>query len=84
MRSSNYLRQAKRRQNRTSSNQELNYMCNDKVVGKLSLANLMDTTLTCVERWIRDGMPVEQRGDQMHDWVFDLTEVKNWQLNQDD
>lgn len=81
MRSSNYLRQAKRRQNKSITNDQVGFMPNDQVVGKETLANLMDVTMTSVERWIRDGMPVEQRGDQLHDWVFDLSEVKRWRAS---
>lgn len=84
MRNSNYLRQAKRRQNRTTHEEALSYTPKDKVVGKASLANLMDVTITSVERWIRNGMPVEQRGDPLHDWIFDLTKVKNWHLAEKD
>lgn len=78
MRSSNYLRQAKRRQNRVEIGNHFGYSGDDKVCGKDSLASVMDVTITTVERWIRDGMPVEQRGDQTHEWIFDLGEVKAW------
>lgn len=78
MRSSNYLRQAKRRQNRTDVGGQLGYSPEDKICGKDSLASIMDVTITTVERWIRDGMPVAQRGDHTHDWIFELGEVKSW------
>lgn len=78
MRSSNYLRQAKRRQNRSEINQQFGFSPDDKIVGKDSLASVMDVTITTIERWIRDGMPVEQRGDQTHDWIFDFAQVKHW------
>lgn len=78
MRSSNYLRQAKRRQNRSIVDDQVGCMPNDRIVGKDTLANLMDVTVTSIERWIRDGMPVEQRGDQYHEWIFDLSAVKQW------
>ncbi len=78
MRSSNYLRQAKRRQNRGVDSDNIGFMPNDKIVGKETLASLMDATVTSVERWIRDGMPVAQRGDNLQDWVFDLPAVKKW------
>ncbi|MET1255216.1 terminase small subunit [Aliikangiella maris] len=82
MRSSNFLRQSKRRQNRSFVSHSSDFHIDDKVIGKDTLANLMDVTVTCVERWIRDGMPVEQRGDQFHDWVFDLAMVQQWQETQ--
>ncbi|WP_444995913.1 hypothetical protein [Aliikangiella sp. IMCC44359] len=82
MRSSNYLRQSKRRQNRSVINQHQDFRVDDKVIGKDTLASLMDVTVTSVERWIRDGMPVEQRGDYINEWVFDLADVKQWHLNQ--
>ena len=78
MRSSNYLRQAKRRQNRTEVNHQLGFSPDDKIVGKDSLASVMDVTITTIERWIRDGMPVEQRGDSTHEWMFDFSQVKQW------
>ncbi len=78
MKSSNYLRQAKRRHNRTNETESWHYSAEDKIVGKDSLASLMDETVTNVELWIRQGMPVEQRGDQLHDWIFNLIEVNNW------
>ena len=84
MRSSNYLRQAKRRQNRAIVDEPLGYSANDQVVGKDTLASLLDVSLTSVERWIRDGMPVTQRGDQFQDWMFDMSEVKHWRSIQVD
>ena len=84
MRSSNYLRQAKRRQTRPTENDNFGFTPNDKVLGKDSLASIMDVTITTVERWIRAEMPVEQRGDQLHDWIFDLATVKHWRSSIDD
>ncbi len=81
MRNSNYLRQGKRRQNKTFSDSEVGFMPNDKIVGKETLANLLDVSVTNIECWIRDGMPIEQRGDDLHDWIFNLTEVKSWQTS---
>jgi len=81
MRSSNYLRQAKRRQNRPNNTNQWDYTPNDKVIGKDSLASIMDVTITTVERWIRDEMPIEQRGDQLHDWIFNLSNVKAWRAS---
>jgi hypothetical protein len=78
MRSSNYLRQAKRRHNRTTDSEHWHYSPEDKIVGKDSLAELLDVTITHIERLIKEGMPVEQRGDQLHDWIFNLVEVNNW------
>ena len=63
MRSSNYLRQAKRRHNKSIVDDSTVFTSNDQIIGKDTLASLMDVTITSVERWIRDGMPVEQRGD---------------------
>lgn len=78
MRSSNYLRQAKRRHNKSIVDDSAVFTSNDQIIGKDTLANLMDVTITSVERWIRDGMPVEQRGDQYQEWIFDLAQVKKW------
>lgn len=81
MRSSNFLRRGKRSQNRTIVDASIGYSSQDQVVGKDTLASLLDVTITSVERWIRDGMPVEQRGDQYHDWIFNLSDVKNWRAS---
>lgn len=78
MRNSNYLRQGKRRQNKAFAENEVGFMANDEIVGKDTLAGLLEVTVTQVERWIRDGMPFEQRGDNLHDWVFNLQKVKHW------
>jgi len=78
MRSSNYLRRAKRTQNRTSIDTTSHFTSNDQVVGKDTLASMMDVTITSVERWIRDDMPVEQRGTQIQEWIFNLNDVKQW------
>ncbi len=81
MRSSNYLRRAKRTQNRTSVENSSFFSSNDQIVGKDTLASMMDVTITSVERWIRDGMPVEQRGSQVEEWIFNLNDVKHWKNN---
>ena len=78
MRSSNYLRRAKRSQNKVSIDSEALFTSNDQIVGKDTLASLMDVTITSVERWIRDGMPVEQRGSEIQEWIFNLNDVKQW------
>ena len=81
MRSSNYLRQSKRRQSKPIEDISTVFTSNDVVVGKDTLASLMDVTVTTVERWIRDEMPVEQGGDHLHDWIFNLNNVKTWKQN---
>jgi hypothetical protein len=78
MKSSNYLRQSKRRHSKSIVGASTIITGEDKIIGKETLASLMDVTLTSIERWIRDGMPVEQQGDQLADWVFNLKEVKTW------
>ena len=81
MRSSNYLRQAKRRHNQSIVDDTMVFSSNDQIIGKDTLASLMGVTITSVERWIRDGMPVEQRGDQYKDWIFNLNLVKQWKAD---
>ncbi len=78
MRSSNYLRRAKRTQNRNSIDTNALFTSSDQVVGKDTLASIMDVTMTSVERWIHDGMPAEQRGSQTQEWIFNLNDVRNW------
>ncbi len=81
MRNSNYLRQAKRRHNKSIVDESAVYTTDDQIIGKDTLASIMDVTITSIERWIRDGMPVEQRGDQFEDWIFDLGQVKRWKAD---
>jgi len=64
MRTSNYLRKTKRRFSKPVVDTSAIFTSNDQVIGN--------------ERWIRDGMPVEQRGDQLSDWIFNLGNVKHW------
>jgi len=78
MRTSNYLRKTKRRFSKPVVDTSAIFTSNDQVIGKDTLASLMETSVTSVERWIRDGMPVEQRGDQLSDWIFNLGNVKHW------
>ena len=78
MRNSNYLRQSKRRHSRSIADTAMIFSDEDKIVGKDTLASIMDVNLTSIERWIRDGMPVEQRGDQLREWVFNLKAIKTW------
>lgn len=81
MRNSNYLRQGKRRHNKSIVDDSAVFTSNDQIIGKDTLASLMDVTITSVERWIRDSMPVEQRGDQYKEWIFNLTAVKQWKAD---
>lgn len=84
MRSSNYLRQAKRRHTKTIIDESVVYSGEDQIVGKDTLASMMDVTITCVERWIRDGMPIVQRGDQYMEWIFELSKVRLWRTDNSD
>ncbi len=81
MRSSNYLRQAKRRHNKSIVDDSTVFTADDRIIGKDTLSSIMDVTITSIERWIRDGMPVEQRGNQYEDWIFDLSQVKRWKAD---
>ena len=78
MRNSNYLRQSKRRHHKSIVDNTMIFSSNDQIIGKDTLASMMDVTITSVERWIRAGMPVEQRGDQVNEWIFNLNDVKSW------
>jgi len=80
MKSSNYLRRAKRKHHRSIIDDSTHFSSNDQIVGKDTLASIMDVTITSVERWIRDGMPVEQRGSQTQEWFFNLEQVKKWKI----
>jgi phage terminase Nu1 subunit (DNA packaging protein) len=38
----------------------------------------MDVSLPTIDRWVKDGMPVVQRGSRGIEWTFDLAEVISW------
>ncbi|MDH5629180.1 MAG: terminase small subunit [Gammaproteobacteria bacterium] len=78
MKSSNYLRQAKRRKNRSLYNGDLNISENDQIVGIEALASVLDTEEHNISNWIKEGMPVEQEGSEFSDWIFNYANVKNW------
>jgi len=80
MKSSNYLRRGKRKHHRSIIDDSSHFSNKDQIAGKDTLASIMDVTVTSVERWIRDGMPVEQRGNQTQDWIFNLNQVKKWKV----
>ncbi len=82
MKGSNYLRRAKRRHTSPANNEAMNYADDDKVIGKETLASIFEVTVTKVDCWIRDGMPVEQRAEQYHEWIFNISAIKQWRTNQ--
>ena len=45
---------------------------------KARVAEVLGVSLTTVDRWIRDGMPVAQRNSKGIPWVLDLAEVLKW------
>ncbi len=77
MKSSNYLRQAKRRNhNRSETPKKSSWQ--DKVVGKYQLSLLLDINRAQLDSWIKNGMPVIQQGGLNKEWEFDLVAVKSW------
>lgn len=78
MKNSNYLRRSKRRKNRTIVDDTLNFSDDVQIAGIEGLANLLEVDELRVEQWIQAGMPVEQVGDELHDWIFNFSQVKAW------
>ncbi|WP_144391904.1 terminase small subunit [Pleionea sediminis] len=77
MRSSNYLRQAKRRNhNKGESNRKSQWQ--DRVVGKYQLSLMLDINRAQLDSWIKEGMPVLQHGGLNKEWEFDLVEIRAW------
>ena len=72
------MRQEKRRQNQPAADEPLNFKPNDQIVGKDTLANLMEVSISSIDAWIVEGLPVDQQGDLLHDWLFNFSDVKNW------
>lgn len=76
MKSSNYLRQAKRRNHHKDAEKSPSWQ--DKVVGKYQLSLLLDINRAQLDSWIKMGMPVIQEGGINREWEFDLVAVKAW------
>ncbi|WP_441228967.1 terminase small subunit [Tardiphaga sp. 20_F10_N6_6] len=47
-------------------------------LNRSGLAEHMGVSLPTVDRWVKDGMPVVQRGARGVEWTFDLSEVIRW------
>lgn len=48
------------------------------IVNRQELSEAMGVSLPTVDRWIRDGCPVKQRGAKGIPWEFDLAAVVTW------
>lgn len=48
------------------------------IVNRQELSEAMGVSLPTVDRWIRDGCPVKQRGAKGIPWEFDLAAVVGW------
>ncbi|NVJ59425.1 MAG: hypothetical protein HWE27_03495 [Gammaproteobacteria bacterium] len=79
MKSSNYLRQAKRRgQHLRKSEGEDNHAWQDKILGKYQLTLALGINRAQLDSWIKQGMPVTNRGNINKEWEFDLVAVRSW------
>lgn len=47
-------------------------------LNRAGLAEHMGISLPTVDRWVKEGMPVMQRGARGVEWAFDLAEVIRW------
>ena len=45
---------------------------------KADCAQFFGVTLPTIDKWIRDGMPIVQRGSQGISWVIDLHQAAEW------
>lgn len=48
------------------------------IVNRAELSQAMGVSLPTVDRWVRDGMPVKQRGTKGVPWEFVLADVVSW------
>lgn len=81
MKSSNYLRRAKRKnQHPTQSSDTTNWQ--DKVIGKNHLIALLNIKRAELDLWLKQGMPVLRTGGFGREWEFDLIAVKAWAKSQ--
>jgi phage terminase Nu1 subunit (DNA packaging protein) len=49
-------------------------------LNRSGLAEHMNVSLPTIDRWVKDGMPVVQRGARGIEWVFDLADVISWRI----
>jgi phage terminase Nu1 subunit (DNA packaging protein) len=47
-------------------------------LNRSGLAEHMGVSLPTIDRWVKDGMPVVQRGARGIEWSFDLADVISW------
>ena len=80
MKSSNYLRQAKRRGHKSETDSQSAWM--DKIIGKNHLCSLLNVNRAQLDHWIKSGMPVLKHGGINKEWEFDLIAVKSWLKSQ--
>ncbi len=78
MKSSNYLRQAKRRNQHRYESETAPHPWQDRVIGKYQLSLLLDLNRAQLDAWIKEGMPVVESGGLNKEWIFDLVAVKSW------
>lgn len=48
------------------------------IVTRQDLANAMGVSLPTIDRWVREGCPVKQRGRKGIPWEFNLADVVAW------
>lgn len=49
-------------------------------LNRAGLAEHLAVSLPTIDRWVKDGMPVVQRGSRGVEWTFDLAEVIRWRI----
>ncbi len=47
-------------------------------LNRSGLAEMLGVSLPTVDRWVKDGMPVVQRGSRGVEWAFDSADVIRW------
>lgn len=47
-------------------------------LNRAEIARHIGVSLPTVDRWVKEGMPVMQRGSRGVEWAFDLVEVIRW------
>lgn len=47
-------------------------------LNRSSLAEHIGVSLPTIDRWVKEGMPVVQRGTRGTQWIFDLPDVIRW------
>jgi phage terminase Nu1 subunit (DNA packaging protein) len=62
----------------TTTNPEVLSLAEVRKANKAQAALFFGITLPVIDKWIREGMPIVQRGSKGFEWVLDLHDIAKW------